>query len=91
MNIDEIHQANRAGWNQGAEAYEADLVDRVEFLRAGGKEFHYIPCLNDEPAWVAALGELAQRHLAGWPTQEAPDTDALEKSALRAQAMGAKR
>jgi SAM-dependent methyltransferase len=39
MNIDEIHQANRAGWNQGAEAYEADLIDRVEFLRAGGTNF----------------------------------------------------
>ena len=25
-------------------------------LTSGGKAFHYIPCLNDDPAWIAALG-----------------------------------
>jgi SAM-dependent methyltransferase len=39
MQIEEIHQANRAGWNQGAEAYEADLKERIDFLRAGGTNF----------------------------------------------------
>ena len=63
---------------------------RHAFLAAGGKEFHYIPCLNDEPAWIAALGELAQRHLAGWPTRDQPDADALAASRLAAVAMGAK-
>ncbi len=42
---------------------------RHAFLGAGGKAFHYIPCLNAEPAWIRALGELTARHLAGWPTQ----------------------
>ena len=70
---------------------EIAMEGRKAFLGAGGKEFHFIPCLNDEPSWVAALGELAQRHLAGWPTQVEPDADALEKSAARAQVMGAKR
>lgn len=63
---------------------------RHAFLAAGGKEFHYIPCLNDEPAWIAALGELAQRHLAGWPTRDQPDADVLAASRLAAVAMGAK-
>lgn len=41
---------------------------REAFLHAGGKEFHYIPCLNDSNAWITALAGVAERHLAGWPT-----------------------
>ncbi|MCJ0762852.1 ferrochelatase [Variovorax terrae] len=41
---------------------------RNAFLTAGGKEFHYIPCLNDSPEWITALCNVAQRQLAGWPT-----------------------
>lgn len=37
------------------------------FLDAGGKTFHYITCLNDEPAWVEALAGIAEQHLQGWP------------------------
>ena len=63
---------------------------RDAFLASGGKEFHYIPCLNDDAAWIAALGELAQRHLAGWPTRDTPDEPALAASRVAAVAMGAK-
>ena len=42
---------------------------RAAFLAAGGKEFHYIPCLNDSSAWISALAALADRHLQGWPTR----------------------
>jgi ferrochelatase len=45
---------------------------RAAFIAAGGKEFHYIPCLNAGDDWIAALGNIAQRNLAGWPTQPAP-------------------
>lgn len=38
------------------------------FLTAGGKEFHYIPCLNESPAWLRAMAEISEQHLAGWPT-----------------------
>lgn len=60
------------------------------FLMAGGEEFHYIPCLNDSPEWITALGELTHRHLAGWPTQTAPDAQALAASRNAALALGAK-
>ena len=63
---------------------------RHAFLTSGGKEFHYIPCLNDEPAWIAALGGIAERHLAGWPTREVPAQETLAASARRALALGAK-
>jgi ferrochelatase len=44
---------------------------RAAFLAAGGKDFHYIPCLNDETDWIAALGGIAEQNLAGWPTKSA--------------------
>ncbi|MFM8795840.1 MAG: ferrochelatase [Betaproteobacteria bacterium] len=39
------------------------------FLTSGGKAFHSIPCLNDEPAWIEALASIAEQHLQGWPVQ----------------------
>jgi ferrochelatase len=62
---------------------------RDAFLAAGGKSFHYIPCLNDSTEWIGALGRIAERHLAGWPTQEAADPQALAAQKQRAMALGA--
>ncbi len=62
---------------------------RDAFLAAGGKEFHYIPCLNDSPDWITALSAVAQNHMQGWPLQ-APDVQALENSRAAALALGAK-
>ncbi|WP_093159402.1 ferrochelatase [Variovorax sp. YR216] len=47
---------------------EIAMEGREAFLQAGGKEFNYIPCLNDSHAWITALAGIAERHLAGWPT-----------------------
>ena len=63
---------------------------REAFLHAGGKEFHYIPCLNDQQEWIGALCNLAQQHLQGWPTQAVPDGAALEASRAKALALGAR-
>jgi ferrochelatase len=69
---------------------EIAMEGREAFLHAGGKEFHYIPCLNDDPNWITALCELSQQHLAGWPTQAQPDASALAASRAAALALGAK-
>ena len=37
---------------------EIGIEVRDDFLKAGGKEFHRIPCLNASPAWIKALGEI---------------------------------
>ena len=63
---------------------------RDAFLDAGGKTFHYIPCLNDEPTWIEALAHIAAQHLQGWPVQAAAaDTPAAqqERAVQREQAL----
>ncbi len=68
---------------------EIAIEGKREFLQAGGREFHYLPCLNERDDWIRALADLAVNNLRGWPTQTAPESAALELAALRARAMGA--
>jgi ferrochelatase len=63
---------------------------RDAFLAAGGERFDYVACLNAEPAWIAALASLAERHLQGWDTRSTPDAAGLEAQRQRALALGAK-
>jgi ferrochelatase len=70
---------------------EINMEAREAFLEAGGSTFHYIACLNDQPAWIDALAALSQQHMAGWPTREAADAAALQASQAAALAMGAAR
>ncbi len=48
---------------------EIAMEGREAFVHEGGGEFHFIPCLNDSPAWISALADIAERHLAGWSTK----------------------
>jgi len=68
---------------------EIDQEARSGFLAAGGKEFGYIPCLNDQHEGIAALAAIAMSHMAGWTTPSAPDPTELERSKQRARAAGA--
>jgi ferrochelatase len=45
---------------------EIAIENKALFLNAGGREFHYISCLNDRHEWISALAELAERNLRGW-------------------------
>ena len=69
---------------------EISMEARAAFLLAGGKTFHYIPCLNDDPEWITALCHISERHLSGWDTQDEPDAAAMATSRIAALAMGAK-
>lgn len=69
---------------------EIAIEGKAAYLTAGGREFHYIPCLNDDPVWITALCELTLQHLAGWPTQAGPDAQALAASQAAALALGAR-
>jgi ferrochelatase len=68
---------------------EIAMEGRQAFLNAGGQEFQYIPCLNDQHEWIAALAAIAQQHLAGWP-EAAAEPAALKAQRERALALGAK-
>ena len=54
---------------------EIDEENREYFESAGGEKFTYIPCLNDNPRIIEALGKLVIRHAQGWPEVEAADAD----------------
>jgi protoporphyrin/coproporphyrin ferrochelatase len=38
---------------------ELGIGAREAFLKAGGKEFNLVPCLNEDPAWIEALANIA--------------------------------
>lgn len=42
---------------------EIAMECREAFLENGGNEFRYIPCLNERPDWIAALTDIALRHM----------------------------
>jgi ferrochelatase len=54
------------------------MEGRASFIQAGGKEFHYIPALNEHPQWIAALGQIALDNLGGW-VSKTWDRDADEQ------------
>jgi protoporphyrin/coproporphyrin ferrochelatase len=62
---------------------------RDAFLESGGREFHYIPCLNDDADGVRALVAVVERHLAGWPVPGPQATADGRAQRERALAMGA--
>jgi ferrochelatase len=68
---------------------EINMEVRRAFVDAGGREFSYIPCLNDSSPRVRALADLAERHLAGWPTRTLPGESELLQQQQRARALGA--
>lgn len=58
-----------------APAFSADCIETLEeineeikesFEEAGGENFLYIPCLNDDPEHIDALVDIIERNLSGW-------------------------
>lgn len=45
---------------------EIAIENKAFFLEAGGRELHYIACLNERHAWIDALSNLVARNLEGW-------------------------
>ena len=68
---------------------EIAIEGKADFLSSGGREYHYIPALNEENGWISALTALVERHLAGWPIDQVPDPAELAAGAARARERGA--
>lgn len=66
---------------------EIAMEGRHAFLKAGGTQFHYLPCLNDDPQWLDALARIANEHLQGWNQPGGERAD--QASRTLALAMGA--
>ncbi|EPX82468.1 ferrochelatase [Salipiger mucosus] len=58
-----------------APAFSADCIETLEeineeikesFEEAGGEQFTYIPCLNDDPEHIEALTTVIDENLGGW-------------------------
>ena len=56
-------------------AFSADCIETLEeingeireaFEHAGGEDFLYVPCLNDDPMHIAALTKIIRENLGGW-------------------------
>jgi protoporphyrin/coproporphyrin ferrochelatase len=60
------------------------------FEAAGGKQFDYIECLNDSPAWMRGFADIAEQHLQGWPSLERDDAQMRAGQAAAAKALGSK-
>jgi len=72
---------------------EIAIEAKAAFLSAGGREFHYIACLNERDDWMRALTDIALDNLRGWAGAGEDDPAArraAEASRLRALAMGAR-
>jgi ferrochelatase len=69
---------------------EIDQEARAAFMAAGGKQFGYIPCLNDQHRWLAALAAITALHLQGWDTApaSADAEERLDAQRRRAHAAG---
>ena len=67
---------------------EIAMEGKASFLGAGGREFRYIPCLNERDDWIHALSDIVAANLQGWMAADGKETCAASRS--RALAMGAK-
>jgi protoporphyrin/coproporphyrin ferrochelatase len=68
---------------------EISMEAKEAFLHAGGKEFAYIPCLNDSQPWITALADIAEQHLSGWDTRSEPHAAELALQKQLALRLGA--
>ncbi|HUF87084.1 MAG TPA: ferrochelatase [Thermohalobaculum sp.] len=76
--VEEVARLARAGRKRIAviaPAFASDCVETLEeineeiresFLEAGGEEFTYIPCLNDDEAHIDLIEALVEREASGW-------------------------
>jgi hypothetical protein len=55
-------------------------------LEHGGETFSYIPCLNDSPAGMKVIEQIATENLAGWvdtPKKDTPKKDTVKKGSVK--------
>ena len=67
---------------------EIAIEAKGDFLTNGGRELHYIPCLNERDDWLHALTDLTLKNLLGWNSTATPES--LKAAKDRALQLGAR-
>lgn len=49
---------------------EIAIENKAVFLKAGGKSFHHIPCLNERHEWIQAMARIVADNLHGWASSD---------------------
>lgn len=70
---------------------EINLECRAAFMQAGGREFHYIPCLNERPEFIHALSRIATTQMGDWLARTTASPADLAARHRRASELGATR
>lgn len=68
---------------------EIAIEAKADFLTHGGRELHYIPCLNERDDWIHALTDIVLKNVLGWSSTATPEN--LKTSRDRALQLGAKK
>jgi protoporphyrin/coproporphyrin ferrochelatase len=99
--LEDLGKAKTARIDVICPGFSADCLETLEeiamegkeiFTHAGGGEYHYIPALNENEAWIHAMTTIALENLQGWVTptwDSAQATKDNELTKTRAQALGA--
>lgn len=72
---------------------EIGIENKAVFLKAGGKNFHHIPCLNDGHEWIQAMARIVADNLHSWASSDYDRGKAereAQQSAARAKELGAR-
>jgi ferrochelatase len=69
---------------------EIALEGKETYQHAGGKDYHYIPALNDDGDWISALSNITLEQISGWIGRTESDK-ALSDQKLRAKSLGSSR
>lgn len=69
---------------------EIQFLNRGIFRDAGGREFSYVPALNDQPHHIDALADIIEHNCRDWHPDPGDSEHELAESKRRAQRLGAK-
>jgi protoporphyrin/coproporphyrin ferrochelatase len=99
--LEDLGKAKTARIDVICPGFSADCLETLEeiamegkeiFQHAGGGEYHYIPALNENDAWIHAMTAIALENLQGWVSPTWDSAQAAKDNELtktRAQSLGA--
>ncbi len=101
VTLEDLGKAKTARIDVICPGFSADCLETLEeiamegkeiFTHAGGGEYHYIPALNENEAWIHAMTDIALENLQGWVSPTWDSTQAAKDNELTkiyAQSLGA--